>query len=256
MKLTDYLEILAYDIAFWLAGVVNPEYPIEQLGQLSQEVSGKLRAAAIIVLLTKGDSDAFFHNLIRSARCRRAYLQRLAEAGITSDHHQASGRVEPFLDAAAAADFVTAREIIALSPTDWRQGHEYEDDYCYAQALHGLITVPRDDDRLQALFERYEKALSGQSDARLDVVRILAAGDKAAFDAAFEDLVAQRTARIEADKARSQMEDPQVIAERQIYIEGLALLRIAERLGFSTQLEYRYCPSLARVPMVKPFPGE
>ncbi len=52
------------------------------------------------------------------------------------------------------------------------------------------------------------------------------------------------------------MEDPVVIAERQIYIEGLAILRIADKLGFVTQSEYRFCPSIARVAMVKPFPDE
>jgi hypothetical protein len=47
-----------------------------------------------------------------------------------------------------------------------------------------------------------------------------------------------------------------MMAERQVYVEGLALLQIATRLKFATQNEYQYCPSLARVPMQKPFPGE
>ena len=46
------------------------------------------------------------------------------------------------------------------------------------------------------------------------------------------------------------------MAERQVYVEGLAMLRIADRLGLKTQGEYLYCPSLARVSMQKPFPGE
>jgi hypothetical protein len=47
-----------------------------------------------------------------------------------------------------------------------------------------------------------------------------------------------------------------MIAERQIYVEGVALLQIASRLKFATQAEYLYCPSLARMPMQRPFPGE
>lgn len=256
MNLKEQLEALAYDIAFWLAAFANPDYPAEQLGALTIEVCPKLRAAAIIVLLTKADSDAFFHNLIRSAKCRVVYLQRLAKAGIVQDHHQASGRVEPFLDAVAADDFVSARQIVALSLTDWMQGHEYEDDFCYAQILHGLITIPRDEPRLQTLFERFENALSGQPDARLGMTKVLAGGKKNDFDEAFEGLLAQRALHIEVEKARHKMEDPQVIAERQVYVEGLAILRIADRLGFVTQSEYRFCPSIARVPMGKPFPGE
>lgn len=256
MKLTEYLEILAYDIAFWLTGFTNRDYPLAQLGELSMDVTQKLRAAAIIILLTKSDSDAFFHNLIRSAKCRVAYLTRLNQAGANDDHHQASGRIEPFLDAVAASDFATARQIIALSPTEWMQGHEYEDDFCYAQILHHLITVPRNDADLRNLLTRYESALSGRSDARFDLCKVIIENGKEEFEQAFEDLLAQRTAQIESNKTRRQMEDPVVIAERQIYIEGLAILQIAGRLGFASESEYLYCPSIARVAMKKPFPGE
>src|SRR5207249_7380990 len=144
MKLTEYLDSLSYDIGFWLAGIKNPDYPIGQLGDLSMEVSTKLRAAAIIVLVAKGDSDTFFHNLIRSANCRVTYLERLRDVRITDDHHQASGRVSGLVDAVAASDFVTARQIATLSPREWMNGHEYEDDFCYAQILHGLIAASRD----------------------------------------------------------------------------------------------------------------
>ena len=256
MKLTEYLEIIAYDIGFWLTAFQNPDYPIERLGEVSVQVTAKLRAAAIMALLGKGDSDAFFHNLIRSARCRIAYLQRLSDAGVSGDHHQASGRVDPFLDAVAAADFESARQIVARSPREWLQGHEYEDDFCYAQIVHGLITIPTDLTRLETLFEQFERVLDGQPDARLDVCRAIARRDQAAFDEAFEALLAQRTRQIDAEKARKKIEEPTMIAERQVYVDGLALLQIATRLKFATQSEYLYCPSLARVPMQRPFPGE
>jgi hypothetical protein len=256
VKLAEYLEPLAYDIAFWLTAFQNPDYPPHQLGEVSVQVSRKLRTAAIIALLTKGSSDGFHHNLIRSARSRIAYLERLASAGITDDHHQASGRVDPFLDAVAAADFDSARRIVALSLREWLRDHEYEDDFCYAQIVHGLITVPTDLTRLEGLFERYERVLDAQPDARLDVTRAIARRDHATFDDAFEALLARRTGEIEAEKARKKIEEPTMIAERQVYVEGLALLQIASRLKFSTQAEYLYCPSLARVPMQTPFPGE
>jgi len=256
VKLTDYLDDLSYDIGFWLAAFQNPDYPPAALGDVGVQVSAKLRAAGIITLLAKGDSDAFFHNLIRSARCRIAYLQRLRDVNIDDDHHQASGRVDPFLDAAAAADFDSARQILALSPREWFQGHEYEDDFCYAQIVHGLIMVPTDITRLESLFERYERVLEGQADARPSVCRAIAHRDQTAFDEAFEALLAQRTRHIEVEKARKRIEEPTMMAERQVYVEGLALLQIATRLKFSTQAEYIYCPSLARVPIQKPFPGE
>jgi len=256
MKLAEYLDTMAYDAAFWMTAFANPDYPIDQLGEVTIQVAAKCRAAAIMVLLANGDSDTYYHNLIRSARCRLAYLQRLNSEGRTSDHHQASGRVGPFLDAVAAADFATARQIVALSRSDWLPGHEYEDDFCYAQIVHGLITVPTNVTRLETLLERFERVLDGQADARLDVTRVLAHRDREAFEPAFEALLAQRTRQIEAEKARRRIEEPGMIAERQVYVEGLALLQIATRLNFTVQVEYQYCPSLALVPMRRPFPGE
>jgi len=256
VKLSEYLDVLAYDIGFWMAALRNPDYPVAQLGAVSVDVAAKLRAAAIISLLSKGQSDGFCHNLMRSARCRVRYLERLRAAGVTDDHHQASARIGPFLDAVAAADFTTARQIVALSRRDWLQGHEYQDDYCYAQIVHGLITVPTDLTRLEALFTQYEQRLDGQADARLGVTRAIARRDQAGFDTAFEALLAQRAAYIEAEQARKRIEEPATLAERQVYVEGLALLQIATRLKFTTQREYAYCPSLARAPMQQPFPGE
>jgi hypothetical protein len=256
MKLTDYLDLLAHDIAFWMAGALDPDYDLSQLGNLGVELSANLSAAAIIVLLTKGDVDAYCHNLIRSGRCRESYLRRLQAAGITDDHHQGSGRIAPFLDSIAADDFALARSIVDLSRKTWHQGHEYEDDFCYAQILFALIGRTRDPVALEALFKRYETVLDGEAEPRLDVVRALAAMDHAGFETALEALLARHADRIEKDKARHKIEDAVVIAERQVCIEGVALLRIAERLGFTLQSEYRFCPSLARQRMRKPFPGE
>ncbi|OLB14576.1 MAG: hypothetical protein AUH10_03715 [Gammaproteobacteria bacterium 13_2_20CM_66_19] len=256
MKLTEYLELLAYDIGFWMSAFQSADYPLEQLGDVTDSVTAKLRAAAIIALLAKGDSDTYYHNLIRSGRCRLTYLQRCRGAGHTTDHHQASSRLGGFADAVAAADFATARQIVGLSPGTWLQGQEYEDDFCHAQILYGLIAAQPDPAHMQALFDRFATALDGRPDARLEVGKAIFGRSQADFDAAIEALLAQRTAFIEADKARHKIEEPVMIAERQVYVEGLAFLRIAERLGTTLQAEYLYLPSLARVPMRKPFPGE
>jgi len=256
VRLSEYQEILAYDIAFWSSAFQTSDYPPEQLGEVAVQVSAKLRAAAIVALLINGDSDTYFHNLIRSARCRIAYLQRLRDAGLGGDHHQASGRVGPFLDAVAAADFDSARQIMALSPREWLSGHEYEDDFYYAQIVYRLITIPTDITRLDNLFERFERVLDGQADARLDVCRAITRRDQVAFEQAFEAFLAERTRQIAAEKARNKIEEPAMMAERQVFVDGLALLQIATRLRFATQPEYLYCPSSARVPMQRPFPGE
>ncbi|WP_341675044.1 Imm49 family immunity protein [Niveibacterium sp. SC-1] len=256
MILADYLEPLAYDIAFWTLGLVAPDADPQGVGALSNELGSKLRTVAIIVLLTKGDVDGYCHNLIRAARAREHYLQHMHAATRLDDHDFCAGRLAGFLSACAAEDFTSARNIAALSPGAYRAGHEYEDDFCYAQTLFNLIAPQRDEAVLAALCARWEACLKGAPGARLEVLRAIAGRDPLSFETAFEALLDERGKQIGKDIARGQLEEPPVVAERQVFIEGLALLRIAGRFGFPLQQEYRYCPSLALQPMQQAFPGE
>jgi hypothetical protein len=256
MMLAEYGKLLSYDIAFWMQALTNPAYPLDELGKLTLELSTKLRALAIILLLVEADTDYFCHNLMRSGRTREVYLRRTRDAGLLDDHHRASGRYEPLLDAIASGDWALAGRIAAASPTEWRPGHEYEDDFCYAQLLHRLIGAGAPDAELAALLDRFEQYLDGSTSPRLDVCRALVTHDQAAFDAAFESLLADRTAVITRDVARGRLEEPPVVAERQVFVEGIAILRLAERHGLATAADYPYCPSIARAPMTMPFPRE
>lgn len=249
-------EALAADLAFWYLGVQNPGYPIDQLGRLTLELSTKFRALAIMQLLTEADTDLFLHNLRRSGRTREHYLTRLAQAGMLDDHHQASGRYRPFLDALAANDIPLARRIAAASPAHFRAGHEYEDDYCYARLLACLIAdPPAPKSEIDTLFQQFDAWLAGDPSPRLALCRALLARDQHAFNDAFEDLLVDFESAVDAARARGQHETDQVVAERQVSIEALAILRVAELRGLTTSSEYRYCPSLARLPMLRPFPA-
>ena len=255
MELAEYGPMFAVDIAFWRQGFIDPACPVEQLGKLSVELSEKFRAIAIMALLVGADSDLFHHHLIRSGLIRKSYLERLQKKGITGDHHQCSGRYEPFLDAVAADDFDLAKAIANLSPVEMQKGHEYEDDFCYARILHGIASEAGNGE-IRPLLEQFEAYLKGEASARFDAAKALANRDQQAFEEAFEALLAEQEERIRANIKRGQLEEPGVIANRLVFVEGLALLRLAEKQGLTTELEYRYCPSLARVPMTRPFPGE
>jgi hypothetical protein len=256
MRLEDYGEALAWDVAFWMQGVANPDYPLDELGDLSLEVSRKLRTLAIVTLLVKAETDFFYHDLIRSGLARETYLRRVDDAGRLDDYHRVSGRYDPLLDAVAAGDIALARRVAALSPVEFAAGREYEDDFCWAQLLHRLCDPAVTNDDLVPIMTRFDAWLDGRPSTRLAVARSLGARDQAGFDDAFEALLAERDVAIEEDKARGRLEEPHVVAARHVYVEGLALLRLAGMRGLVTAAEYRSCPALARLPMVAPFPGE
>ena len=143
-----------------------------------------------------------------------------------------------------------------LVPDQWAPDREYEDDYCYAEILHQLLHEELSQTSIEKLFKRYDDWLDGEVHTRLDVCRAIADKNQTAFEEAFTLIISERELQIENNKARGQLEDPQVLSQRQIYIEGLALLRLAELKGLETQSEYQYCPSIARIPMQTPFPDE
>lgn len=256
MILKEYNDTLAYDTAFWMAGLYDSDYPLEQLGSLSLEVSDKLRVLAIIGLLTKGDNDLMCHNLIRSGNARVVFLKRLKLAKVEIDHHMCSGRYEPLLDSIAAGNFELAQQISELSPSEWLKGHEYEDDYCYAQIIQRLIQTEINQNDIFPFLIQFESYLNDESNTRFDICRALVNFERVAFEKAFENLLEERELQITMDKGAGQMEDPQIIAKRHVFIEGLALLRIAKKHGLILQGEYSCCPSIALMPMKKPFPGE
>ena len=255
MQLSDYEEPLAYDTAFLLVGFEEPDgYGIEDFGSISFELNGKLRALAIITLLAKGDSDKFLHNLVRSGRVREAYLTRIKQTNRQAEHHLASGRFDALLDAVASSDVELAQRIAWLSPRTWEVQREYEDDFCYAQILHRLVHGVQAASAYQPFIDRFEEILDGQASARLEVVRALVAHSQIDFDESFEVLLQERQDEIAANIARYQLEEPQIVAERQVFIEGLALLRLAGIVELTTQTEYLYCPANARLPMRNPVP--
>jgi hypothetical protein len=140
---------------------------------------------------------------------------------------------------------------VTASRTSWLQGAEYEDDYCYAQLIHRLVSQENGEIVANALIEQFERVLDGQPSARLDVCRSMLNRDQAAFDEAFDNLIHEQEAKIAADKARFQLEEPEVMSQRLIFVEGLAVLRLATLRSLKTEPDYLFCPSIAR--LTEPF---
>ncbi len=243
---------LSMDVSFWYQGLHKPSYPQHQLGDLANELSGKFRAFGIMLLLGEAKSDLFLHNLMRSARMRLTYLERMQQAGISNDFFQASGHYQPVLAGIAAEDYVTVAALYSLSANDLQLG-EYEDDRCYAQILFRLAALaPCPVADYQVFVDEYLDVIDGMECPRLDVVRSIIAGDQDEFDTAFSDFLDEFEDNVDKAVERAQHETPLVLAERAVCIEGLAMLRLADKHGLATEREYPYCPSLARLPMVTP----
>jgi hypothetical protein len=183
---------------------------------------------------------------VQSALTRRHYLGGVANGG--EARYRRASFVDPAFDAIATRQWRLAVDLFQLVAHEWSEGEEYEDDFCYAEFVRRAVTdptVPADD-----VLARWERALEGRPDLRLEVARSLHARDGAAFESTLADLLAA------VHKKASEMADPvegsllatdeAFLPNRWVSIEGLALLAVAERLGVATSQEFDTCPPLAR----------
>lgn len=250
--LPDFV-VFTDEIEHGLRNLEHPACTLQLAGRFCDQVTAWRRALGIAKLLVHADIDGFHHELLRSSYTRRYYLERCRSEGY-ADFHGAASRFEPFLDALTAGDFACANRLAELSPTTLRQGDEYPEDFAYARFLLDFCLVDgRATDDLEALLARYE-AIDGHSPARLEICQALCSRNTARFESAFEALLEDQAQEV-ARQQRRFMTDAPTVAGQSVFIEGLALLKLADRVLIPTRGDYRFCPALARIPMEQPFPG-
>ena len=95
--------------------------------------------------------------------------------------------------------------------------------------------------------------MTEDTNSKYDVCSALLNGDKEGFDAGFSRLLEERTKEVEFQKRSSNRNEAEFASAQHIYVEGLAILRIAQSRNITVQEEYIYCPKEARFPLLVPF---
>ena len=257
MAIEDTVEdLLSY--ANMLIETAIAQDSVVSMGKLCNDISSHYRAIGLCGLLLHADTDLYFHALIQSALTRKYYLDRCIAENHLSDPARKSSFVAPFLDAVAANQFTLASQIADLSTDAWLEGYEYEDDFAYAAFLHEFILFNATSrDKLQGILDRFERALEGNADPRFELCKALLSANEIQFEEAYYDLLNEH------DNRMSEIADPKLDSSlakeytfepnRWIFVEGLAMLRIADKLELHTEREYKYCPSIARMSDYAPF---
>jgi len=230
---------------------------LSSIGSGCERITGNYRSLAICRLLMDGDTYGFYHDLIRSAHTRRYYVSRCHNEKNVQNRRLMASLSEPFFDALASNQWSLAVDIALLSSQIWWEEEEYEDDFCYAHFFHQYISFSSNSlAGLPATLDQFENSLEGAASTRLNLCKSFLARDQRSFDEAFEELLDERTSQIETEKSSALGEEIAFQTEQYIFVEGLAILRMAERVGLATQRDYVFCPGIARLPMKKAFPDD
>lgn len=246
MELSDVHDAL-YDEA--IDGVSSVAYgpDADAAGALYESLVDAFQGFAISHLLQSYDAETFRRYLIYAAGARRQFLQ-VCLRDAAAPRERALSRTDALFCAIAARDAVLASELVRLGPTDWVPEGEYEDDFCY-HAVVSHLAAPETAAGLPpvgALLDRFAAVIDGLPPPRLAVCRALVGDDAPAFRVAFDDLLLEREAWAE-ELYPARRDQPLFLVARHVFVEGLALLALADARGWPMPDVYAFCPEPARL---------
>ena len=154
---------------------------------------------------------------------------------LMADDDEVTSRAAVFWDAIACGHWDAAAEIARHSRSTVNPAWEHEDDFLYVWFLMTRYFLDdgslEAEERQRALLARWSVVLEGRPDPRRDLCEALLHRDTRAFQAAFDATGDAREAEL-----RRRLDDHTLPADdaawsMPVWLEGLALLRLAERDG-------------------------
>jgi len=236
LYLPDYIENATFHLERFV-----PRLAARTLGWREiQEMTTVYRQRGVCSLLLHGTAEHFHINMMQSAAAFIFFLQGCAE------DEKVTSQVKPFLDALCGGYMDAADAIARNSRQSVNPDSEYEEDFLYASFLLNMVSFPSSADRCQALVDKFEAVHTAGDATRLEICRSLLANDSAAFNAALAVLLETRRERLAAMVERGALSEELASWLQPFASEGLALIRIAERLGVATEDHYTHVPEQAR----------
>lgn len=231
---------------------LSEHYPVKEVAYIYEDLSLQMEALGICYLLEDADQEGFRERLVRAGHARRWFLRRSKIEGNVDDYHLALTRQNGFFDAVAAGHLPLAADLAAESDAAFNPQWEYEDDYAYQRFLMSLvlaggpapITVAQ-----RAVLDRFEAALEGEVTPRLRICNALAAKHADAFVDSFNALLEEDQERVDEERESDRVLEGDLCfwPTSYVFVEGLALLKLAELVGVPARGPFARCPDLARL---------
>jgi hypothetical protein len=197
------------------------------------EFCTQLRRRGIAELLLRGIPDELLRQLSFSGRAFLHVLPAIPEG------RRAAGEQRPFLDALASGDVECASHIAQMCPVAHSPGEELEEDFLFMTSLMGLMLDKREG--VAKLVARYTEIVGEDDEPQLAVLRALVARD----DLGFEEAITSRMKEVNKryrDLQQVAITDEEAETEGRVSSEGIALVRLAGRLGMHVAQSYRMVP--------------
>jgi hypothetical protein len=198
------------------------------------------RMRGVCRMLSEGTVDGLHLNQMQDAG---AYLHWLVEA---EEAEKVTSLAQPAFAAVAAGYWQAAEQIATHSRISHNPRFEHEDDFLYVFFIMQRYLRGASDAEQRRSLTEYERVLDGQRDVKLDLCRALCDHAQDDFEDALVELLQHRQRTLDALAAEGKLSDEHLEWARPFATEGLALLRIGEREGFTLSGYYPTIPEMTR----------
>lgn len=198
------------------------------------------RMRGVCRMLAEGTVDGLHLNQMQDAG---AYLHWLVQA---QEAEKVTSLAQPFFAAIAAGYWQAAEQIATHSRMSHNPRFEHEDDFLYVFfVMQRYLRAASDAEQRRSLTD-YERVLEGRRDLKLELCRALCDHAQDDFEDAFVELLKQRQRTLDVLCAEGKLTDEHLEWARPFATEGLALLRLGEREGFTLSGYYPTIPEMTR----------
>jgi hypothetical protein len=206
------------------------------------------RARGCSAFFLSCDPAALHQDLQRSGAAFAHFLRG------ASDADKVTSRADAFFDAIASGDRAIATTIAMLASTKPKLDAELLDDFHYVRLLMSRFFGNASEAELARTLADFEAALEGTPTPAFEVCKALLAADSDAFRQALGGLIAAHKAFYTKGVSTGRVSEEDWAINGCIFIEGLALVRLAAWAGMATEPEYPLIPSVAL--MDTPLPSD
>lgn len=213
-----------------------------------QQMCVSFRQRGVCSLLHQGVAEPYHRNMMQSSG---AFLYYLAYA---PEEQKVTSHAKPFLDAIGSCFWDCAKGIAERSRNTWNEDDEYEEDFLYFRFVMEYFFLGAERAVLEQRIVRQEEVLQeGGSKLRLNICKAFFERDNKLFEETLRDLLDERAATVEDMVAKEELPEEAWSWLRYFAGEGLALVRLAERIGFTTKPVYLHIPAIVRTMPNYPF---
>jgi len=236
VHLADYIENAEFQLERLVPRLTTTELSWAEI----QTMTFAYRQRGVCTLLLTGIPDLFYISMMQSAGAFLYYLQK------SPDERKVTSECKPFYDALCGAYIDAAEAIARHSRSSWNPDEEYEEEFLYVYLLMQILFEPDSTARCRELLERLEVVHTPSEASELELCRSLLTRDSAAFDTALAALLEERRDGVTAMVDRGALPEELAAWMRPFESEGLAVIRLAEKLGMKTGPQYLHVPDVLR----------